>query len=199
MFDLGGVLLDWDPRYVYRELIADETEMERFLAEVCSPDWHHGNDLGAPYAESCAALAARHPAQAELVWAWAQRSEEMVAGTIEASVRILGELQEAGVSGYALTNMEAETYPRRRERFDFLRSFAGTVVSSSERVAKPDAEIFRRLLRRFGLAARRTVIVDDAPANVEAAAALGMIAVRFHSPRQLRADLSALGLPIADD
>ena len=197
MFDLGGVLLDWDPRYVYRELIADETEMERFLAEVCSPEWHHGNDLGTPYAESCAALAARHPAQAELIWAWAQRSEEMVAGTIEASVRILGELQEAGVPCYALTNMEAETYPRRRERFDFLRSFAGTVVSSSERVAKPDVEIFRRMLRRFGLTARRTVIVDDAPANVEAAAALGMIAVRFHSPEQLRADLCALGLPIA--
>ena len=198
VFDLGGVLLHWDPRAVYRELIPDEAEMERFLAEVCSPEWHHGNDLGVPYAESCAALAARHPDQAELIWAWSRRSEEMLSGAIEGTVAILGELQRAGVPCYALTNMEAETYPLRRGRFDFLRSFAGTVISSAEGVAKPDPEIFRRLLDRFGLAARRTVMIDDAPANIETAAALGMIAVRFHSPRQLRADLHGLGLPVAD-
>lgn len=197
VFDLGGVLLDWDPRYLYRELIGDEAEMERFLAEVCTPAWHEDNDRGVPYAESCAALAARFPGDAELIWAWAQRSEEMVAGAIEGSVAVLGELRAGGVGCYALTNMEAETYPRRVERFAFLRWFDGVVVSSAEGVIKPDPEIFRRLLGRFGLEAARTVFVDDAPRNVLAAQALGMVGVVFESPAQLRAELGGLGLPVA--
>jgi 2-haloacid dehalogenase len=197
VFDVGGVLLDWDPRYVYRELFDDEAEMERFLTEICGREWHEGNDRGIPYAQSCAALAARHPEYAELIWTWGRRTEDMIGGPIEGTVAILEELQAAGVRCYGLTNMEAETYPRRRARYAFLRSLAGTVVSSSEGVIKPDPEIFRRLLARFDLEASATVMIDDSPRNIEVAARLGMATVLFHSPEQLRAELVALGLPLS--
>ncbi|HLI61426.1 MAG TPA: HAD family phosphatase [Solirubrobacteraceae bacterium] len=197
VFDIGGVLLEWDPRHVYREVFDDEAEMERFLADVCSREWHEDNDRGVRYAESCAALAARFPEYEREIRLWGERTEDMVAGPIEGTVRLLAELQAAGVPCYGLTNMEAETYPLRYERFDFLRALDGTVVSSEEGVIKPDPEIFRRLLDRFGLVASQTVFVDDSERNVDAARALGMVAVRFRSPSQLRAELVALGLPLA--
>jgi 2-haloacid dehalogenase len=194
VFDIGGVLLEWDPRAVYRELLPDEAAMERFLTEVCTLEWHAQHDLGTPFAQSCAALAAQHPDQAELIWAWGERSEDMITGEIAGTVRILAELQAAGVATYALTNMEAETYPLRRERFSFLQTFEGTVVSSHEGVIKPDPEIFRRLLDRYGLQAQTTLMIDDAPRNVAAAQQLGIDAVRFTSPTQLRDALVTRGL-----
>lgn len=196
MFDIGGVLLEWDPRHVYREVFDDEAEMERFLAEVCSREWHEDNDRGVRYAESCAALAARFPDYATEIHLWGERTEDMIAGPIEGTVAVLAELQQAGVPCYGLTNMEAETYPLRYERFGFLRSLVGTVVSSEEGVIKPDPEIFGRLFDRFGLVPAETVFVDDAPRNVAAARSLGMAAVLFRSPEQLREELVALGLPL---
>jgi len=194
VFDLGGVLVDWDPRYLYRKLIDDETEMERFLREVCTMEWHAAHDRGVPMAQSCAALAAKHPEHAELITAWGERSEEMIAGPIQATVEILEELLDRGVRCYALTNMENETYPLRCERFPFMGWFAGTVVSSHEGVAKPDPEIFSRLLDRFELDPARTVMIDDSAPNIETAASLGMTAVRFTSPTALRDALDQLRL-----
>jgi 2-haloacid dehalogenase len=194
VFDIGGVLLDWNPRHLYRKLFDDEDAMNRFLDEVCTLDWHAAHDLGTPFAVSCARLAATHPEQAELIWAWGRRTEEMVAGPISGTVEILRALKQRGLGCYALTNMEAETYPRRLERYDFLGWFDGTVVSSAEGVAKPDSEIFRRLLRRFALTAETTLMVDDSAPNVAAAAALGMQAVRFESPAQLRGCLEDAGV-----
>jgi 2-haloacid dehalogenase len=193
VFDIGGVLLDWNPRYLYSELFEDEEAMERFLAEVCTLEWHAAHDLGVPHAESCAALAERHPDQAELIWAWGRRSEDMIGGPIDGTVEILRELIAAGMPCYALTNMEAETYPLRRERYDFMRWFQGTVVSSHERVAKPAPEIFHRLLDRFGLDASATLLIDDSQANVDAARRVGMQAIRFQSPAQARAHLEQAG------
>jgi 2-haloacid dehalogenase len=197
VFDIGGVLLDWNPRYVYRELFDDEENMERFLAEVCTMEWHRGNDLGVPYGESCAALAERHPDHADMIWAWGRRTEDMIGGPIDGTVEILRALLAAGVPCYALTNMEAETYPLRRERYDFMRWFAGTVVSSHEHVAKPDPEIFHRLLERFGLTAAATLLIDDSRVNVDAARAVGMQAILFESPEQVRGQLVQAGLPAA--
>ncbi|HEX5193884.1 MAG TPA: HAD family phosphatase [Solirubrobacteraceae bacterium] len=194
MFDLGGVLLDWDPRYLYRKLFADEAEMEAFLHDVCTMQWHAAHDRGVPFAQSCAALAAVHPQQAELIQAWGTRSEEMVAGQIDGTVQILDELLHRGVRCYALTNMERETYPVRRQRYPFMRRFAGTVVSSHEGVAKPDPEIFLRLLARFDLDPARTVMIDDSPANLQTAASLGMEPVRFTSSAALREALARLRL-----
>jgi len=195
VFDLGGVLLDWNPRYLYRQLFAgDEAAMERFLAEVCTMEWHHAHDLGAPPERTCTALAHAHPEQAELIWAWSRRSEEMIAGPIDGTVAILSELRTAGVPCYALTNMERETYPLRRDRFDFLSWFDGTVVSACEGVAKPDPAIFELLLDRFGLTGSETLFVDDSEANVHAARSLGMQAIEFDSPDQLRRVLQDAGL-----
>ena len=157
-------------------------------------EWHARHDRGHSVAQSCAELAVAHPDQAELIRAWGSRSEEMVAGPIEGSVEILRELREAGVRCYALTNMERETYPRRLARYPFLSWFDGTVVSGFEGVVKPEPEIFERLLRRFNLRPATTVLIDDNEANVEAARSLGMPAVRFRSPGQLRAELERMGL-----
>jgi 2-haloacid dehalogenase len=193
VFDLGGVLLDWNPRYLYRKLFDDEAEMERFLAEVCTLEWHAGHDRGVPYERSCAALAAKHPEFAELIWAWARRSEEMVAGPIDGTVDILRALRGNGVPCYALTNMERETYPGRRRRYPFMRWFDGTVVSAYENMSKPDPRIFELLLDRFGLKAAETAMIDDSAANLEAARAVGMQTVRFESPEQLRRWLECAG------
>jgi 2-haloacid dehalogenase len=194
VFDLGGVLLDWDPRHLYRKLFDDEEAMERFLSEVCTLEWHAVHDRGVPAERSCAALAAAHPERAELIWAWARRSEEMINGPIQGTVDLLRSLKAAGVPCYALTNMERETYPIRRDRFPFLRWFDGTVVSGFEGVAKPDVRIFELLLDRFGLTSSQTVMIDDSRANVEAARSIGMRAVEFHSPEQLRRWLEGAGL-----
>ncbi len=198
MFDVGGVLLDWDPRYLYRKLFDDEREMERFLAEVCTLEWHAAHDRGIPVGQSCARLAAAHPEQAELIMAWGSRSEEMIAGEIPEAVAILAALKRAGVPCYALTNMEAETYPLRRRRFEFMRWFNGTVVSAHEGIVKPDPEIFRRLLRRFGLWAQRTVMIDDSPPNLDAARSVGMQTVQFRSAADLRRWLVGAGVLVPD-
>jgi 2-haloacid dehalogenase len=194
VFDIGGVLLDWNPRHLYRRLFSDERAMERFLAEVCTLQWHEAHDLGTPFAVSCERLAAEHPEQAELIRAWGTRSEEMIRGPIDGTVAVLRELLERGVRCVGLTNMEAETYALRYRRYEFLRRLEGIVVSSHEGVAKPDPEIFRRLLERFGLEPRRTVFVDDSRRNVDAARRFGIRTVRFRSPAQLRRRLVAYGL-----
>jgi 2-haloacid dehalogenase len=194
VFDLGGVLLDWDPRYLYRKLFDDESEMDRFLSEVCTLEWHHAHDLGVPPEETVPPLIEAHPERAELIWAWPRRSEEMVAGPIGESVEILRALKERGVPLYALTNMERETYPGRRDRFPFLRWFDGTVVSGFEGVAKPDPRVFKLLLERFGLNAAGTLFIDDSSTNVAAARSVGMQAIEFQSPSELRKRLDAAGL-----
>jgi 2-haloacid dehalogenase len=194
VFDVGGVLLDWDPRHLYRKLFDDEPEMERFLAEICTLEWHDAHDRGQPTHASCAELAEAHPEHAELIRAWALRSEEMVAGQINDAVEILGELKAAGVPCYALTNMETETYPLRRERFPFMQWFDGAVVSGFEGVAKPDPEIFERLLSRFGLTPETTLLIDDSPRNVAGALSVGMQAVEFRSASELRRLLEEAGL-----
>jgi 2-haloacid dehalogenase len=194
VFDIGGVLLDWDPRHLYRKLFEDEEAMNRFLEQVCTMEWHARHDLGHPVEKSCEDLAAAHPEHAEMVRAWGRRSEEMVAGPIQGTVEILEDLRFAGVRCYAVTNMERETYPRRVARYPFLDWFEGTVVSGFEGVVKPDPRIFELLLSRFELRASSTLFIDDSAANVEAARSLGMQAVRFTSPAQLRPELERMGL-----
>jgi 2-haloacid dehalogenase len=194
VFDLGGVLLDWNPRHLYRKLFDDEAEMDRFLSEVCTMEWHHAHDLGVPPEQTIPPLVQAHPEYAEYIWAWPQRSEEMLAGPIEETVEVLGALKEQGVPVYALTNMETWTYPGRRDRYPFLRWFDGTVVSGFEGVAKPDPGIYELLLDRFGLEAQTTLLIDDSPRNVAAARGVGMQAVEFESAAALREELVAAGL-----
>jgi 2-haloacid dehalogenase len=198
VFDLGGVLIDWDPRYMYRTLFdGDEAAMEAFLSEVATQEWNGQQDAGRPWSEAIELLAAKHPERRDLIAAFWERWPEMLGGALEDTVAILGELRAAGVRVYALSNWSAETFPRARPRFPFLEWFDGIVISGEVRLVKPDPRIFRHLLETHGLAAERTVFVDDSATNVEAAAALGMIGIHFAGADALRAELRSLGLPVS--
>ena len=194
VFDLGGVLIDWDPRYLYRKLLADEAAVEEFLATVCTPEWNAEQDRGRPFAEGVAELVERHPVHAAAITAYHERWTEMLGGDIAGTVELLDELRDTGVPLYALTNWSAETFGIARERYQFLEWFDGVLVSGEERMIKPDPAIFRLLLDRFGLDPGAAFYVDDSPANVAAAGELGFDAVRFTGPEQLRRDLEARGL-----
>lgn len=196
VFDIGGVLLDWDPRHLYRQLFDDPAEMADFLDRICTPGWHLAHDLGADTHQSCRELARVYPEHGELIMAWARRSEEMVAGQLDDSVRVLAELRAAGTRCLALSNMEADKFALRRSRFPFMELFDGMVISGVEGVAKPDRRIFEILLSRYGLRAQQTVFVDDMARNIEAARELGILAVRYTAAGQLRRDLRGLGLTV---
>jgi 2-haloacid dehalogenase len=194
VFDLGGVLIDWDPRRLYRKLLADEAAVEQFLATITTPEWNAEQDRGRPFAEAVAELVERHPAHAAAIAAYHERWTEMLGGEIPGTVAVLAELRDAGVPLYALSNWSAETFRLTRDRFPFLEWFDGLVVSGEEGVIKPDRRIFELLLERFGLVAAATLFVDDSPANVDAARAVGMDAVRFRDAAALRRDLATRGL-----
>jgi 2-haloacid dehalogenase len=195
VFDLGGVLIDWDPRYLYRSLFeGDEAAMESFLAEVTSPEWNQQQDAGRPWAEAIESLAREHPERRELISAYWHRWTETLGEAIEPTVQILDELRRAGVRLFALSNWSAETFPLARPRYPFLEWFEGIVISGEVRLVKPDARIFRHLLERYGLEPGSTVFIDDSEANVRAARELGMTGIRFEDAAGLRRELVALGL-----
>jgi 2-haloacid dehalogenase len=194
VFDLGGVLIHWDPRLLYRTLLPEE-EVEAFLAEVEFFEWNTRLDAGATFAETLDAQAARFPHRKDLLEAYPGRFAETVAGEIAGTVEVLRDLRERGVRLLALTNWHAETFAASRQRFHFLDWFEGIVVSGEERLVKPDPRIFRLLIERYELQPRRSAYVDDVAANIEAAAAAGLRAVLFTDPDRLRVDLATLGLP----
>jgi 2-haloacid dehalogenase len=194
VFDLGNVLVDWNPRHLYRKLFAEEAAMERFLAEVITRDWIIAWDMGRPLADGIAELRARHPHYGEEIAAFHARWNEMIRGPINGSVEILSELRDQGTPLYALTNWSAETFPIARPRFPFLDWFDGIVVSGEIKMVKPDPAIYRHLLTVHGLTAADCVFIDDSPANVAGAEAVGLMGLHFTSPAQLRRDLARLGL-----
>ena len=193
VFDLGGVLVDWDPRYLYRKLLPD-AEVDDFLDEVDFPAWNHRADAGGRWADALAEHTERFPHRAELLAAYPARFPETLGGEVPGTVALLHDLHRDGVRLLALTNWSAETFPHARALFAFLTLFEDVVVSGEERVAKPDPAVFRLVLDRFALEPGRTVFVDDSPRNVAAAADAGLVALRFHGADPLRADLVRLGL-----
>jgi 2-haloacid dehalogenase len=195
VFDLGGVLIDWDPRHLYRQLFDDPDEMEMFLAEVTTAEWNSHQDAGRPWADAIEILIAEHPERRKLIEAFHRRWPEMLAGEIPGTVDVLAELRAAGgLRLLALSNWSAEMFPVALERFDFLGWFEGIVISGDVGVNKPDRRIFEHLVERFGIEAEAAVFVDDSPANVEAATGLGFRAFRFTDAAALRLALVQLGL-----
>jgi 2-haloacid dehalogenase len=195
VFDVGGVLVQWDPRHLYRKLFAgDDAAMEHFLGNVCTEEWNERQDAGRTFADAAAELLPAHADKAHLIHAFGRRFDEMIPGAIEETVDILRELKRAGVPLYAVTNWSAETFPSAQNRFDFLAEFDGIVVSGEEGVIKPDPRIFRILLDRYDIPAHAAVFIDDNPANAEAATNLGIHGIHFRSPQQLRRELVELGL-----
>ena len=194
MFDLGGVLIDWNPRYLYRKLIDDENDIDSFLSQVCNPEWNVKQDAGRALAVATAERIALYPKKKSLIEAFYDRWEEMLGGEISESVEILRELKNRGASLYALTNWSAETYPIAEERFVFLQWFEATLVSGVEKMAKPDPAIFYLLLNRYELKAQDCLFIDDSMINIEAAARIGFETHHFRTAGGLRQELTAANL-----
>jgi HAD superfamily hydrolase (TIGR01509 family) len=196
VFDLGGVLIDWSPRRLYRKLIDDPVELDRFLTDVVSPQWHQGSDRGRSVAAGVAELTASHPADAALIEAFDVRWPEMFGGVFPATVDIVRELRDGGIRLLGLTNWPAEKFPAARATFGVLAELEGIVVSGEEGVAKPDRAIFDRLLARYDVDPATAVYVDDRAEHVETARRLGLTGVQFNAADALRRDLAGLGLPV---
>ena len=195
IFDLGGVLIDWNPRHLYRTIFGDDqAAMEWFLANVCTQEWNLQQDAGRSWQEAVAEAQSRHPNHAEYIRAYWERWEETLGGAIEGTVALLDELRSKPVRLLALTNWSAETFPIGRRRFPFLDWFEGVVVSGVEKQIKPDRAIYELLLNRYRVDPQRAVFIDDSTANVEGARRAGLHAIRFRDPPALRRELAALGL-----
>jgi 2-haloacid dehalogenase len=197
IFDLGGVLIDWNPRHLYRGLFAgDEAAMERFLAEICTPDWNLAFDAGTPWEEGIAELVARHPHERERILAYRSRWLEMIGGPIPGTVALLEELDARNVPLFALTNWSVETFAlvRPDPAYAFLDRFREIFVSGELRLIKPDPAIYRHALEAIGGPAGECLFIDDSLKNVAAAAEIGLHAHHFTGPEPLRRDLGRFGL-----
>lgn len=194
VFDLGQVLIQWDPEAPYRRLIPDAAERATFLGDICSPAWNHEQDRGRDWRAAEAALIARHPGKADLIRAYRAHWHEMIPGAIEPTVTVLNDLADAGVDVTALTNWAADTYLIAEERFPFLQRFRGVTVSGRVGLAKPEAAIFAHHASAFGLTPAATLFFDDNPANVAAAREAGWTAEQYVSTDTLIADLRRHGL-----
>ena len=193
IFDLGGVLIDWNPRYLYRQLIPDEPAMEEFLATITTPDWNEEQDAGRPLAEATAQLVAQHPQHQALIEPFYGRWPEMLGGPIAGTVELLARLRATGrYRLYALTNWSAETFPVALERFDFLGWFAGILVSGAEQMRKPTPAFYQLLLTRYGIEPTEALFIDDNARNIAAAQALDLRTVLFESPEQLAVALGEM-------
>lgn len=195
VFDLGGVVVDWNPRYLYRKLFrGDDQAMEHFLATVCTQSWNEQQDAGRTFADACASLKTTHPGEAELIDAWFQRYDEMLAGEIPGTKAVLAELRARQIPVYALSNWSAETFPFALNRFECLKWFQGVLLSGEVRLLKPDPRIFDVFLKTFAIDPASAIYIDDSKPNVDAASSFGMHAILFTDSRALRTELSRQGL-----
>lgn len=195
IFDLGGVLIDWNPRYLYRKIFkGDEPGMEYFLENICSQEWNAKQDAGRPFKEATDELIAAYPEHGECIKAYFSRWPEMVEDALWDSVSILKALKDKAYSLHALSNWSAETFPLVSHRFEFLNWFETILLSGEERLVKPDREIFELMLERIGCKAEQCLFIDDTMANIVTARALGFYTIPFTSPDQLNAELLRIGL-----
>ncbi len=191
IFDLGNVLIQWDPRLLYRKIFKTEAEIDTFLENICTAEWNMQQDAGRPVAEATEQLAATHPEWADEIRAYYGRWPEMLGGPIPESVEVLEQLKRGGQYRLlALTNWSAETFPIARERYDFLDGFEGILVSGEEKLVKPDPAIYQLLFDRYGVEPTRAVFIDDSEKNVMAARELGVKGIHFASPMQMREELA---------
>lgn len=191
VFDLGGVLIDWSPRYLYRKIFdGDEDKVTWFLENIATPDWNLSFDAGRPMADGIAELSAQHPDYADAIAAWWDRWSETVPGPIHGTVQILDRLNRSGFELHAITNFSAETFPIARQLFGFLKTFRTITVSGEIGIVKPDRRIFDHFSEQTGVQPDRAIFIDDSPANIASAADLGFDAIHFTSPEDLRAEMA---------
>ncbi len=196
IFDIGNVLVEWDPRRLYSQLIKDPDELEWFLDKVVPLSWHTDHDRGRPFAESIAERQRLWPAYHDLIALFYERWEETIGPPIAGTVEILEALDDKGIAVFALTNYSAETFPAFRRRFPFAKRFRDIVVSGEEGMVKPDPRLYDLAIRRFGIKPEATVFIDDRLDNIKAANAKGLRGGHFIGAEDLKADLLRLGLPL---
>jgi len=197
IFDLGGVLIDWNPRYVYRKIFKTEKETEWFLENVTTAEWNENQDAGYPLHKATEELVAKHPGWETEIKAYYGRWLEMLGDQIHETVKILQQLKKTGkYTLYALTNWSAETFPHALERFEFLKLFEGIVVSGEEKMKKPSAAFYKIIIDRYHLDPSKAIFIDDSLRNVKGADAVGITGIHFHNPSQLKEELRRLGIEI---
>ena len=195
IFDLGGVLVDWNPDYLYRNLFTNEQEMKDFLTNIATPDWNEEQDAGRSLQEGTDLLVRQHPQHEANIRAFYDRWEEMLGGVLEDTVEIFRELKASGkYKIYALTNWSAETFPIALKKYNFLNWFDGVVVSGTEKMRKPSPEFYQLLLDRYEVQAQEALFIDDNHRNIVAAEKLGITSIHFTLPQQLRGDLVSRGI-----
>lgn len=195
IFDLGGVLIDWNPRYVYRDIFRTEEEMEWFLQHVTTTEWNENQDAGYPLHKATEELVTKHPEWNSEIRAFYGRWLEMLGDAIQETVDLFHELKQVDKYRlYALTNWSAELFPYARERFEFLKWFNGIVVSGEEKTRKPFPEFYKILLDRYHLDPGKTIFIDDNLKNVKGAEVLGITGIHFHNAQQLKEELQRLGV-----
>jgi 2-haloacid dehalogenase len=195
IFDFGGVLIDWDPKYLYKKLFDNEADMHHFLENVCTSDWNEEQDGGRSVEDATNLLLSQFPEHERYIKAYYGRWEEMLGGAIDGTVEVLQTLKDSGrYRIYGLTNWSAETFPIAQERFEFLNWFDGIVVSGEEKNRKPFPDFYRLLLDRYEVKAEEALFIDDNVRNIEAAKNLGIHTIPFASPDQLLTELKAKGL-----
>ena len=198
VFDLGGVLVDWNPDYVYRKIFNnDEAKMKWFYQNICTPDWNEEQDAGRTLAEGTELLVKKFPEHAENIRAYYGRWEEMLGGPIQGTVEVLRKLKDKkNFKLFALTNWSHETFPIALKRYEFLQWFDGRLVSGEERTRKPFKKIYELLVDRFELNPSHSVYTDDNPRNLNPAADLGFHTIHFQSPVQFENELKKLGVDL---
>lgn len=195
IFDLGAVLIDWNPHYMYRTIFDDEEEMKNFLATVCTPDWNEEQDAGRPIQEGTDLLVQQFPEHEENIRAFYGRWVEMLGGPFHDTVQIFKELKESGrYKIYALTNWSAELFPHATNRYDFLDWFDGIVVSGAEKMRKPQPEFYQLLLDRHNVNATEALFIDDNYRNILAAEKMGITSIHFTSAEELRKKLVEMNI-----
>ena len=196
IFDLGGVLIDWNPAYVYLEVFdGDQKKMEWFFDEICTMDWNENQDAGYPLQQATEDRVKMFPQYAEWIRMYYGRWEEMLGNAIEGTVDVLLKLiADPNYRVIALTNWSAETFPVALARFDFLHLFEGIVVSGTEKMRKPFPEIYHLALDRYGFKASETVFIDDNHRNIAASSALGIQSILFKNPDDLERELKEKGI-----
>jgi 2-haloacid dehalogenase len=195
IFDLGGVLIDWNPRYLYRKILKDEDQVTWFLENICTSEWNDQQDAGRSFEEATRELILKHPEWEEAINAWYGRWQETITGSISGTVDILKKIKASnGYRLYALTNWSAETFPWALDNFEFLHWFEGILVSGQEKTRKPFPEFYQLLFDRYAIDPSRALFIDDNIKNIEGARALGLPSVHFQNPDQLKSELTRLGV-----
>lgn len=195
IFDLGGVLVDWNPAYLFDKLFEDEEKKNYFFNHICTLDWNEQQDAGRPIKEATEILVAQHPEWKDYIEAYYSRWTEMLGGPIHDTVEIFRELKQSGkYKLYALTNWSGELFPIALELYEFLHWFDGRVVSGDEKMRKPFPEFYQLILDRFQLTPEETLFIDDNLRNIKAAEEMNIQCIRFESPEQLRNDLTVRGI-----